>query len=225
MTLAFGFAFLFATVSSFGQDAPVGSTQTVPQPGQVQQTAQTHQPLNLPNTPSVPPLTVRDKFKVRVVQSFGIRGFLGTALGAALGQATNTPGEWGQGWDAYAQRYASGFGNNLDRQVFAFTLESALHEDPRYFPSEDKRTVARIKNVITQIVVAKTDSGRNTFAYARVISAFGAAQLTNVWQPKSTGTFGQGLQRTAIIFSGDAAINLIQEFIPATRSAAFRHRP
>ena len=190
-----------------------------PQPGRVQQ------PGILRDTMTAPPVTIEGKFKAHAVQVFGIRGLLGAAFGAAIGQGTNTPGEWGQGWGPYGERFASGFGNNLDRQFFAFTLESAFHEDARYFPSTEKSKIARIKNVIKQIAFTKTDSGATTFAYGRVISAFGAAQLTNTWQPKSTGTVGQGLERTAIMFSGDAAINLMQEFIPFTRSEVFRHRP
>lgn len=182
------------------------------------------QPGILQNTMTAEPLTIAGKFQVRVVQSFGIRGFLGAAVGAALGQATNTPHEWGQGGWGFAYRYASDFGNNLDRQVFAFTLESIFHEDPRYFPSTEKTTGARIKNVIKQTFICKTDDGRASFAWGRWVSAFGAAQLTNVWQPRSNSKVSDGLERGAISISADAAINLMEEFIPATRSKPFRHR-
>src|SRR5690348_12340906 len=101
--------------------------QTSTQPTQP---AQPLQPGILRDTMSADPLSVSRKFRVRVVQAFGIRGFLGSAVGAGIGQLTNTPSEWGQGGEGFADRYASGFGNNLNRQVFAFTLESILHEDP-----------------------------------------------------------------------------------------------
>jgi hypothetical protein len=182
------------------------------------------QPGILRDTMSADPLPVSRKFQVRVVQAFGIRGFLGSAVGAGIGQATNTPSEWGQGAEGFADRYASGFGNNLNRQVFAFTLESLLHEDPRYFPSTEKTTGARIKNVIRQILFTKTDKGSSRLAYGRLISAFGAAQLTNTWQPSSNSSVGDGIERGFIILGGDAAIDLMQEFIPFTRSNPFRHR-
>src|SRR5947209_3959648 len=147
------------------QDSKQSSAPAARQPGQ------------LPNAASVPPLTAGEKFKYRVVGSFGIRGLLGNFVGAAIGQALNTPSEWGQGWGPYGERYASGLGGTLSRQVFAFTLESAFHEDPRYFPSEEKTKSARIWHVVKSVVISRTDSGENQFAYGRVISAFGAGQL------------------------------------------------
>jgi hypothetical protein len=183
------------------------------------------QPGVLRDTMSADPLTVSRKFQVRVVQTFGIRGFVGSAIGAGFGQLTNTPSEWGQGWEGFRNRYASGFGNNLNRQVFAFTLESLLHEDSRYFPSTEKTTGPRIKNVIRQILFTKTDNGSSRVAYGRLISAFGAGQLTNTWQPESNSSVVDGLERGLIVLGGDAAISLMQEFIPFTRSNPFRHRP
>ncbi len=197
-----------------------------PQPGQVAQPAQ-QQPNKLeklPNTLSAPPFTAADKFDYRVVQSFGLRGSVGAIIGAAIGQARNAPHEWGQGVSGLADRYGSGFGGNLSRQTFAWVLESSFHEDPRYFPSEDKRKKHRALNAIRQVVVCKTDSGRSEFAYARVFSEFGAGQFTNVWQPRSTGSVNNGLIRAVIGLGGDAAYNFMQEFLPFTRPASLRHR-
>jgi hypothetical protein len=136
------------------------------------------QPGQLPTSVSVPPLTSGEKFKSRVVGSFGLRGLLGNLVGAAIGQALNTPGEWGQGWGAYSERYASGLGGTLSRQVFAFTLESVLHEDPRYFPSQEKTKGARVRHLLKSVITTHTDSGETRFAYARVISALGSRQPT-----------------------------------------------
>lgn len=184
------------------------------------------QPGQLPNAFSVPALTVRDKFNYRIVGSFSLRGVLGNLVGAVIGQAMNTPSEWGQGWGAYAERYASGLGGTLSRQAFAFTLESVLHEDPRYFPSEEKTKGARVKHVVKSVIITRTDSGENQFAYGRVVSAFGAGQLVNAWQPRSNGHVSDGIERAFIVLGVDAGFNLMQEFLPFTRPKALRqHRP
>jgi hypothetical protein len=195
------------------RDPQTSSGATPPQPGQ------------LPNPVSVPPLTVGDKFRYRIVGSFSLRGLLGNVVGAAIGQAMNTPSEWGQGWGAYGERYASGLGGTLSRQTFAFTLESVLHEDPRYFPSEEKTKGARIKNVLKSVVITRTDSGDDRFAYARVISAFGAGQLVNAWQPPSNDHVSDGIERAFIVLGVDAGFNLMQEFLPFARPKPLRHRP
>jgi hypothetical protein len=103
-------------------------------------------------------------------------------------------------------------------------LESAFHEDPRYFPSEDKPKKQRLVNALKQVIICKNDSGRSEFAYARVFSSFGAAQFVNVWQPASTGSVGDGIKRGFIGLGADAAYNVMQEFLPFTRPISLRHR-
>jgi hypothetical protein len=206
-------------------------TTPPPQPGQVQQQpSQAPQPgappasLRIPNTQSAPPFTVWDKFDYRVVQMFGLRGVVGAALSAGIGQLDDSPHEWGQGFDGYAERYGSGFAGNLSRQTFAWALESAFHEDPRYFPSEDKSMKQRALNALKQVIVCKNDDGSPSFAYARVFSDFGSAQFVNVWQPRSTGSVGDGFKRGLIGLGGDAGYNFLQEFFPFTRPHSLRHR-
>ena len=185
-------------------------------------------PADLPSqvgpTLSAPPFSRDEKFEYRIVQSFGLRGFLGAGMGAGIGQATNTPSEWGQGTEGFAKRYGSSFATNLSRQSMAFVLEETLHEDPRYFPSEEKGFRARLKNVLLQTVVTRTDSGAERFAYSRVISAFGTGQLVNAWQPHSTGGAGDGVLRGLIMLGGDAGYNFLQEFVPWMRPRSLRHR-
>ncbi len=199
-----------------------------PQPGQLpsSQPQQQNVPdaLKLPTTISAPPFTVGDKFDYRVVQTLGFRGLFGSLVGAAIGQGAGSPYEWGGGVEGFAKRYASGLAGNFTRQSFAFLLESALQEDPRYFPSEGQPLKVRFMNALKQVIVCKTDAGHSSFAYARVISSFGAAQLINTWQPASTGGIGDGFARGFYGLGADFAYNLAQEFFPFTRPRSLRHR-
>src|SRR5579863_5134859 len=149
-----------------------------PQPGQLakpesQQSGKGKGLEDLSTSISAPSFTVRDKFDYRIVQSFGARGLVGALFGAAIGQADDSPHEWGQGVHGFAERYGSGLAGNVSRQSFAFVLESAFHEDPRYFPSEDKPMKERALNALKQVIVCKTDSGGTEFAWARVMSQVG----------------------------------------------------
>ncbi len=103
-----------------------------------------------------------------------------------------------------------------------FVLESALHEDPRYFPSEEKGFRARIKNVLLQTLVARTDSGGHRFAYSRIAAAFANGQLINAWQPPSTGGVSNGVVRGFIGLGSDLGYNFLQEFIPFVRPRSLR---
>ena len=157
-----------------------------------------------------------------MIENFTIRSFLGSAVSATFGQIENWPHEWGQGAEGFGDRYASAFGESLARGTFEFGMEVTLHEDPRYFPSDERAFGPRMSNVIKQIFVCKKDSGEASFAYSRVISAFAAGELTNTWQPRSTRSFGEGVERGFISLGADGALNLAQEFLRFTRPRPLR---
>lgn len=205
----------------------------LPQPGQLPSSVPPPAPQNqngipdvlkLPATITAPPLTVGGKFDYRIVQTFGLRGIIGATIGTSFAQGTTTPYEWGGGVEGFAKRYASAFGGTISRQTFAFVLESAFHEDPRYFPADGQPKKARFLNVLKQVVICKTDRGRSSFAYARIASAFAAGQFVNTWQPNSDDSVTDGLERGLFSLSGDLTYNLLQEFFPFTRPRSLRHR-
>jgi len=168
-------------------------------------------------------LTLHEKFEYRVVQQFGIRGLLGTAISAGIGQGLDIPDAWGPHWDGYGKRYASGFGLGMSRQVFALGLDQVLHQDGRYFPSSQVGFKARFGNVLKQILLAKNDNGQVTVASSRIISSFASGFLANTWQPKGHGGIGNGLERGGLSLAGDTAFFFLQEFVPFTRNSVFRH--
>ncbi len=180
-------------------------------------------PAQIGPTMKANPFTKHQKFEYRFLQTVGLHGYLGAAAGAAIGQARNVPHEWAQGAEGYATRYFSDFGTNVIRQSIELGLETGLHEDPRYFPSEEKDFKHRLKNVILQTVVTRTDSGRATFAWARMGSAFAAGAITDAWQPPSTDTPGRAVSRGLIMLGGDLSYNFLQEFIPFFRPRVFQH--
>jgi len=175
-------------------------------------------------TAAAPPLTVGGKFHYRILSLFGPRDLIGLAVGAGIATGFEVPEEWGRGGSGYGLQYANGFGIALTRQAFAWGLDSAFHEDPRYFPSEEHGFIPRMKNVFKQVLICKDDEGRDTVAYGRLVSAFAAAQVAGAWQPPSTRGFGNGLERGAIILAADGTISLVQEFIPFMRPGSLRHR-
>jgi len=191
-----------------------------------------------PNSPTIPPtpgvledtltakkLAPRQKFQLRVIQQFGIRGVLGSAISAGIGQGFAEPEAWGPHWDGYGKRYASAFGVGLSRQLFALGLDDVLHQDPRYFPSSRAGFRRRFGNVLKQVVIAKQDNGSAVFATSRIASAFGAGFLANSWQPKGNGGVADGFERGGLTLAGDAAFFFLQEFLPFTRNSVFRHHP
>lgn len=203
-----------AICTALSVQAQTASTPAAPvQPGQL-----------LHDTVSAPPLTVGGKFHYRILSLFGPRDLIGLALGAGIATGFEVPKEWGRGGSGYGLQYVNGLGIALTRQTFAWGLDSAFHEDPRYFSSEEHGFVPRMKNVFKQVLICKNDQGGDTVAYGRLVSAFAAAQLAGAWQPPSNQGFGNGLERGAIILAADATISMVQEFVPFMRPGSLRHR-
>jgi hypothetical protein len=163
------------------------------------------------------PLTSRQKFLLSTKESFGPAVLVFDAASAGYDQVTNTPGPWGQGGQAYAERFASEFGITMIDQYSRFALESALHEDPRYFLSPDRSYGARIKSAIKQTLIHKTDSGGQRFAFANFGGALAAGFASNAWLPNTNNSAGDALETASLLIGRDLAVNLAIEFIPLFR--------
>jgi hypothetical protein len=164
----------------------------------------------------------REKFIYDTKNVFGPVPLILNAIGAGIGQSLNSPSQWGQGAEGYADRFASSFGTNMAHQYIGFGLESVLHEDPRYMLSKDHSAKGRLKSVLRQSFTARKDAGGDTFAYARIGSAFGAGLLSNTWQPRGSRGIGDGFIRGTEILAIDIGSNLAQEFIPFIRRFQIR---
>ena len=164
--------------------------------------------------PFYKPYTVAQKFKSASRDTFGPFALLGVGVSAGFAQLTNTPSEWGQGAQGYGKRYGNAFGINLSYQYFSATLESVLHEDPRYFPSTDRSAKGRLKHAIAYTFLTRKDDGSSGVSYARWASAFGAGFLSNSWNPRSNSSAADAVQTAGAILGLNLAIKVGQEFVP-----------
>ena len=84
-----------------------------------------------------------ERFSEFALSVVGPAPLIGEAAGAALGQWTNTPEEWGQGWDAFGKRYWSNLAYNGIRQTITYGGSLALREDTRYFAASSESGISR----------------------------------------------------------------------------------
>jgi hypothetical protein len=136
----------------------------------------------------------------------------------------DTPREWGQGAAPYGKRVASAAGATAIRNVFAFGLDSTLHEDPRCPRSGHGNLFRRIGHAARETVITRTDRGHTRFATWRFGSALGAAYLSNAWYPDRLNTFSSGLEQGAASIGLDLLGNIGNEFWPDVKRKLFRRR-
>ncbi len=89
---------------------------------------------------------------------------MGEAIGAGVGQWENTPKEWGQGWNAYGERFGSNLAYNGIRQTITYGTSVIFHEDNRYFASHKNGFWARTGYAALSTVVAQHPDGSRAFS-------------------------------------------------------------
>ena len=163
------------------------------------------------------PLTVRQKFLRCTKITFGPVGLVSDGVVAGFAQWTNTPAPWGQGGEAFADRYASAFGISFVDEYAEFAIAAAIHEDPRYYPSASASFGARFKSALKQTVIKRKDSGGPTFAYAEFGGALAGGFASTAWLPRTDNSAGDAFETAGLLIARDFGFNLVREFIPMFR--------
>ncbi len=177
--------------------------------------AQVQQPGQLPTAATdTEPLTLKEKYRIAVNRTIDPVEFVRIAFGAAIDQARNYPEEWGQGWDAFGVRMASGFGQQLVREQIQFGVWAIDHEDPRHRRSGLHGVWPRAKYAVVHTFVARRDDGGNMPAYSRFIGDYGAGFVSREWYPTRFHHVQQGLDAGTVSLGLDVGMNVAREFIP-----------
>jgi hypothetical protein len=171
------------------------------------------------------PLTVMSKLSFHAQSVGSPLSMAETAAYAGILQGLNSPREWGQGGGAYGKRLASAFGGSAIHGALAFGLDSALHQDPRYFRSLDTGILRRTAHAFRGTILTHTDSGGETLSTWRLGSDYGAAVLSNQWYPERLNTARLGALQGTLHLGFDFFSNLAAEFWPDVRRKLVHRNP
>jgi hypothetical protein len=136
----------------------------------------------------LPPLTVKEKFKVVALGTFDKVNYPWWGLIAAISQANNSEPGYGQGWIGYAKRYGATVGDSsIENFMVGAVLPSVLRQDPRFYYSENGGAFKRTTYAVSRIFVTRGDSGKKQFNFSEVVGAAIAAGIsTNAYHPDGT---------------------------------------
>ena len=148
-----------------------------------------------------------------------------SAAYAGILQGLGTPEEWGQGAGAYGKRFASALGGSAIHGVLAFSLDSMLHQDPRYFRSGIPGFWHRTAHAFRGTIMTRTDKGAETLSTWRLGSDYGAAFLSNEWYPARLNTARLGALQGSLHLGFDFVSNLGSEFWPDVKRRILHRKP
>jgi hypothetical protein len=142
---------------------------------------------------------------------------------AGIAQAKNEPESYGQGWDAYAKRYAESFADNsIGTYMTVAIFPSLLHEDPRYYQMGKGAFARRFTYSLSRLFVIRTDSGQTRFNYSESIGNATAAAISNIYHPDEDRTAGRNAKTFAFLILYDGLSNELKEFWPDIRRKVFK---
>ena len=141
------------------------------------------------------PFTLGERAHAYARSVFSPVTIIGPAFAAGIGQAEDEPPSWGGGAEAFGKRYGSAAARRVISETVIFGFAAADGEDPRYFPSQDRRAWARTRHAIVSTFVSPTSHGVTIPAFSRFVGVYGAAFISNTWYPNNRATAGDAAVR------------------------------
>jgi hypothetical protein len=170
-------------------------------------------------------LDLNDKLHFHAASAFGPTAIAISGVKAGYHQLTDSPAEWGQGGSGYRKRLGSSVATSGIRNVLAFSLDSTLHQDPRYFRSVSTGFWRRTGRALRGTILTYTDSGGETLSTWRLGSAYGTALISNQWYPGRYHSVRRAMADGSIRLGFDFANNMAAEFWPDFKRKILRRRP
>jgi hypothetical protein len=177
--------------------------------------------MGLPAVWTSTPLTLDQKFKLYVHQTFGPPALILPAFGAGIRMAhppTSYPGypkDWTDGAGAFGRLYGSALATQSTKRTARFLVGAAVHEDPRYLPAaEGASTGARLAHAIAFTFVDRNDSGHSELAYANFAGAAAGGFVGMAYLPAGYNDASHAGERMGTEFLGLAIQNVTREFAP-----------
>jgi hypothetical protein len=197
--------------------------------------------LTLQGAHQLPPLSVKDKFKVVTLGTFDMVEYPWWGVLAAIGQADNSEPAFGQGWLGYAKRYGSTAGDSMvENYMVGAIFPSTLHQDPRYYQSGQGGFFRRTGYSVSRIFVTLSDSGHTQFNFSEIFGAYTAACIsTYTYHPRSAiistpshphefiasdRTFMNTVSTWGTQLSLDTITLVVKEFWPDVHRAMSKHK-
>lgn len=164
---------------------------------------------------SVGALSTKQKFELFADESVAPSRFVGSAIGAGIGQSRDSLAAYGEGIGGYGKRFGSSMASAASTNFFGtFVIASVSHRDPRYFVTLHQGAMYRIGYALSRIVISRTDDGRNAANWPGMLGPLLAESLANSYLPVKEQTAGRTFQRYGVRIGLNTASNALREYWP-----------
>jgi hypothetical protein len=128
------------------------------------------------------------------------------------------------GLEGFANRYIRSSADQITGNMMTEGFFPALlHQDPRYFRLGDGTVRHRLASAVSQIAVARSDSGNRTFNSSEFLGNAVATGISNTYSPNLNSWPHRG-QKLLLMISTDTFSNVVKEFGPDIRQLLHRRK-
>lgn len=162
------------------------------------------------------PLSSWQKFELAANNSVALSTIGAAAIGAAYGQAVNSPSGYHQGAEGYGKRFGADMARAASDNMFGtFLLASVLHQDPRFYVKKDLSFKQSLEYAAVRVVVTRSDSGEREVNYSGLIGPLMGEGLANAYYPDENRTVGSTFTRYASDLGWKFSGNLLRQYWPS----------
>jgi hypothetical protein len=161
-------------------------------------------------------LTSWQKFKLAANNSVALSTIAAAAVGAAYGQAVNSPSGYDQGAEGYGKRLGADMARAASDNMFGiFLLASALHQDPRFYVKKNLSFMQSVEYSAKRVIFTRSDSGEKEINYSGLIGSLMGEGLANAYYPDENRTVGSTFTRYASDMGWRFGGNLLRQYWPS----------
>ncbi len=161
------------------------------------------------------PLNPWGKFKLAANNSVSVSTIGAALLGAAYGQAIDSPSGYGQGGSGYGKRFGSGMARAASDNMFGtFAIASMLHEDPRFYVKNGLSFKQAVKYSAARVLYTRSDSGDRVINFAGLLGPLAGEGLANTYWPPQNQGVGSTFARYAADIGWRFGGNLLRQYWP-----------
>ena len=161
------------------------------------------------------PLTSFEKLKLAANNTVSLSSVGAAVIGSAYSQAINSPSGWGQGWDAYGQRFGADMARVASYNFFGnYVIASLTHEDPRFYVRKDLNFGQSVEYAAKRLISTRSDSGEEVVNYAGILGPLAGEGLANVYYPAGNRGFGSTMIRYSTDVGWRFAGYLLRQYWP-----------
>jgi hypothetical protein len=160
------------------------------------------------------PMTVRQRREIYLQQTLTTPGaYLKRMFAAGIDQWRDSPWQWGQGWGAYGDRFASREGQFIASSSLASLGNAALRYEPRYDQCRCSGFWPRTRHAIMRNFLTYNRSEQELRPqWGLYGGSFGGGVISTAWKPHPRNAFAEGGRASAEQAGFGALLNLFIEF-------------